>query len=79
MKIILKCICGEPLETTSDPYQKHGDVSIIINRCEKCVKKVDENAYHEGLVRGSHLETPLPYDDIVGLQPRKENNETKTT
>lgn len=79
MKIILKCICGAALETSTDPYQKGGDVSIIINRCEKCIRKVDENAYHEGLVRGSHLKTTLPYDDIVGLQPREEVKENNGT
>lgn len=66
MNIIIKCICGEPLELVSDPYNNKGIVEIQIGRCKICLKDVCERTYHEGLVRGSHLEIPLPYDNIVG-------------
>ena len=59
MKIILKCVCGAEVTCTTDPrYTKEGDVSIIVDKCKTC----DEKAYHEGLVRGSQLKTPLQLD-----------------
>jgi len=71
MEIVIKCICGTPLELCSDPYNDKGVVRITVSRCAKCTRELYEKTYHEGLVRGSHLKVPLPYDDVIGPIPEQ--------